>query len=153
MWQRLSQAEIEEMLTNLISRHRKNQFLGFCGGSVVMLGLAIVLNMYFFVPLSPYLSPNIPVENEMGLRILLLFAALEILMLALFLFDARRFHKMNNDDRKEYLLDNLRKKSTKICPSCWLFHNHDEVYCKECGHWLVLSYEYRWVEDGVKESK
>ena len=147
MWKRKNQAEIGEMLDDLVLRYKERQKHGFIGGSAVMFGLSVLFNIFIFEAATPFLHTQIPIVLEIVIRILLLFLVLEILMSILFLVGDHKYYKMNGNEKKEYLFNNMKEKSSKMCPSCGLFYDKHELICSKCGSDLAMSYEYEWIDD------
>jgi len=152
MWVKMNQAQINEMLDGLISKRTKSRRDAVIGGSIIMLGVAVVLNMTLFVPLTPFLSNSVPPEIEVLARIIAVFFILEFVVFIVWVVDSCQFKKMDLRKKREYYYENIKNKNTKICPKCGLVFNNGEVRCTSCAGPLEMAYDYMWVEDEIPSS-
>ena len=152
MWVKMNQAQINKMLDGLISRRTKTRRGYVIGGSIIMLGVALVLNMILFVPLTPFLSNSVPPEIAVLIRILVVFLILEFVVLIVMVVDSWQFKKMDLRRKREYYYENIKKKNIRICPKCGLVFSSDEVRCASCAGPLEMAYDYMWVEDEMPNS-
>jgi len=147
MWIKMDQVQIDEMLDGLISKYKSTQKGRFIGGSIVMLGLAVIINFVVFPAATPFLSGQFPTEIEVLIRIVVVFFVLEIFISVIMAIDNHRFYKMNVYEKREYLFQNISKGNTKICPRCGLLYQNDEVRCSKCNDILDIASNYNWVDD------
>ena len=74
----MNESDIEKMLDELVMRYGKTQKLYFGGGSIVMLGLSVVLNIYAFAPSTVFLNANLPIVLEEFVRIVIVFSVARV---------------------------------------------------------------------------
>ena len=152
MWVKMNQEQLNDMFDGLIAKRAKSQKIYFLGASAIMLGLAAISNMFFFIPLTPFLSGRLPTEVEVSIRILLVFVILELVVIVATLIDSLQFNKKDLRAKREYYYNNIKAKNTKICPKCGLIFDSKDISCTACGEALEMAADYMWLDDVKTET-
>jgi hypothetical protein len=153
MWSRMDRNQLNQMLDERIANHGKLRWKKLGLGSLSMFVVSVILNTVYFIYFTPFSAAGRPVEYDILLRITVFFVFLELITGVALLYDEIRFSKMDLFEKREFLLDGIRRKKTRICPQCKKVFTGDEVVCPECGNALDMLYEYRWIEDSSNDAE